>query len=108
MHEVRLLTAVELGDLLNRCEVGNRVAAAALHRDRRDAQTCGFYFRAVIVDLCCDDDIRPGFFQGNTQREPMRTEIPILADEVDDLPTGERHAQRSNQAWACNKPQMPC
>ena len=38
MHEVRLLTAVELGDLLNRCEVGNRVAAAALHRDRRDAQ----------------------------------------------------------------------
>src|SRR3546814_19506991 len=65
------------------------VAAAAGEADRRGAQPLRLDGRSVILDARRHHDVRAVVARHPSERQAVRAEVPVLADEVEDLAAGQ-------------------
>src|SRR5688500_4699327 len=71
--------------------------AATLQRPSDDAKSFRLDRGTVAVDAGHHDDVEAHVAGGPSHREPVRDEIPILGDEVEDLHSAAWLAER--RAW---------
>lgn len=97
MHERGLQLPIQCPHLPDDMEKVEWIEAAAPPIERMQTEPVSFDLRPAAIQMCCNMDLVTGRKRGMRHRQPVRQEIPVLGDEIDnDRFRPWRHDSRSS------------
>jgi len=85
VDKIRLLCSIEPSNFGYGTGGANQPIAASAPRDRADGKALFSNSIAMSANAGCDDDLESGAARGAGDRQPMRTEIPVLGNQKEQL-----------------------
>src|SRR6185437_2509278 len=69
-------------------------AAPPVHRMQHEAFL--FYLGSALIDVCCDMNVISRAFGSARHGKPMRNEIPVFRNEIEDFPRHQTGSSRDD------------